>query len=335
MIKDGFTYYKHGLNCFVVPKYHATQAFRAENPDLFYLYYYLFSHYNLLGIGGSLISNFEQPFDGDQMEQLILNTKLGLELVKEECNPSELYQKIESCIEQGWPVFIPTNKRAYYYCDHYLEKDGAHLLLVTGYHKEKNLFVIHDAEQNVSLVSSVSSQFYMTYPMLLEAYESYNEHFQYMNHEIQYMRPGKNGTIIESETEALLDIAKMLEPYQDDIVQLLQPKIDFVAFSPVMKRHLMVYINGLPILTTTLLKLSHTMDVSAQFREEFQQIGEALHGYWARLATLVGVVLSQGISRDHDVEYLVNIIINYEKKYIQHIVELGRHQAALAGGVNA
>lgn len=326
IVKDGLNYKDHGLNCFVVPKYLATQAFREENPDIFYLYYYLFSHYNLFNLSENPASNFEQPFDGDRVEQLVLNTKLGLELVREDLSNQDAIEKIESCIDQGWPVLIPTNKRAYYYCwKHFREMDGAHLLLVTGYYKEKELFAIHDGEQQ-SIINSVYAPFYMTYSMLMETFHSYNEHFQYMKNAIQYMRPFEQGTIIKNGAEAIIDISRTLAPYVGRERELIQPKINFVAYSPILKRHLIVYINGQPILTKMLLQFSYSFDSTDQFRKELEHVGEELYWYWKQLTTLIGVVLGQGIRRDADVDRLVDKIIKYEEKFIRLMVELGQHQ---------
>jgi hypothetical protein len=79
-IFDGNLYDEHGLNCFVVPKYAATQAFRKFNPDLYYLYFYFFHHYYFLThpVYQEFMNTINYNDNRESIDRYVLRRKLGI-----------------------------------------------------------------------------------------------------------------------------------------------------------------------------------------------------------------------------------------------------------------
>ncbi|MVP01962.1 hypothetical protein [Paenibacillus lutrae] len=332
---DQNLYDEHGLNCFYVPKYIATQAYGQQNPDLFYLYFYFYLHYNVRSD-----PQFPQPYNNDSLdltEAFVLKEKLGLEIVALPAD-EDLVLKIEEQVRNGWPVFVPVNKKAIFYCEEYLKKDHPHLTLIKGFDSERKVFVIQDGEHNVSLTNSkpypalrtrtgdVCSQFYMLYDMLESGYGLYNESFEYMRGTIKVLKPLTSVTAPASGV--LTDLSGMILEYAGQEEQLIGPKFDYLLNHDTGLG--MAYANTQKVLFKMILKFMAANEEDPSRIAQIQTLMNDCHEAWKKLIHFVMFIhkreqgsAEETLKNQTVISQFQEEIIQLERKLLDQLARIG------------
>ncbi|WP_068777160.1 BtrH N-terminal domain-containing protein [Paenibacillus sp. FJAT-26967] len=333
-IFDQYLYDEHGLNCFLAPKYLATQTFNQEYPDLFYLYFYLFFHYNFNPADRDAPRLYHH--DLDSIESYLLKEKLGLEMADINIEDN-LVEKIEENLTEGRPVFVPVSKKAIFYCEEYLRNDHPHLILVKGYDRERRRFVIQDGEQLVSLTNSrpypalrtkigdVCSEFYMLYETLESGFDMYKESFVYMDGSIKAMRAVK-APAIDSSLNALIDISDMIMEFAGNEEHFIQSKLEYLAHSD--NELIMAYISSQKILFNILNRFISMHDQDPSHVEHIRILMNECSGLWKKLTNII--VLNTGRrkaglenSSSSMINSLSDEIMEMEIKLLKDIAKIG------------
>lgn len=324
---DTFTFADHGLNCFIVPKYLATAAFGAGNREIFYTYFYLYSHYDLNGL----------THDWSEIEEYVLHRKLGLKLETIKIG-SDLPHQIMQALDHGCPVFVPVDRGALFYNRKYLENHHPHMFLVKGYNAATGMVMIHDCEQNDKLlnsglsepllrqIGSIYSEFYIPFDMLVACNRSYNEHFSLLKHEIQIMSPS-GAVATPGGREALADIARELKPGLTNVAGLLNQKLAFwkraATGDPTVLRRLTAYLNSQLVLIRTLPKLLPSSGEDSPEVAEAVSAGLSAWETWKQSSTSLALAETRKRNPQHTAEALEVAIVERESRFLHQVCEIG------------
>lgn len=331
-LDDGFRFDTHGLSCFIVPKYLASRAFHPLNADLFYLYVYLYDHYDLFSFFNKATKELYTPYFFHNLLVLaryVLEQKLGLELCTVQVQ-EEPYSQIVEVLDQGWPVFVPVDRGELFYSCAYHRIVDPHLLLIKGYNPDTHIFVTHDFEQNYHLLhdqptrptGDVYSQFYIMPEIVTAANRSFNQHFDYYKNEIKFLRPMQSAPVQTSE-EALKDVATELAAHLSHVPALLAEKFRmFHNQSDYPFRERMSYINSQQILLITLTKLLQSFTSEKEQEQLIKEAGWSAWNAWKSYMLVSGVM---EIRQKYDQNLLKSQrdkILQAEKAFLESIVSL-------------
>lgn len=331
-LDDGFRFDQHGLSCFIVPKYLASRAFRPLNADLFYLYVYLYDHYDLL----SFLKDSNDPayawysfHNLFALAHYVLKQKLGLELLLFDVE-EDLYQQVIHAIDQGWPVFVPVDRGELFYNCAYHRITDPHLILIKGYNTDTGVLVIHDFEQNYHLLNDqpirpsgdIYSQFYLLPQMLQTANASFSHHFHYFKQKFDCLRFLCEAPI-QTEQEALRDIAaeitRHLDTFPAILIEKFQMLLNQTRFS--LKAR-MSYLNSQQILILTLTKLLKAACYSPEKEQLIKATGYAAYQAWKGFLTIVGVLERKHEQNLHLLKNQRDIVSQKEYEFLQAIAQI-------------
>ncbi len=329
----------HGLNCFAVVKYLASSVFSPTNPDLFYTYLYLYSHYDFLHVAANPNHLYKQPYDAEVLARYVLVEKLGLEIVE-----ISVKENLEHCIQeqldQMWPVIVPTDKGVFLFGEHnqlHDQLEDPYPLLVVGYDTDTHNFAIYDDINNYPPQTQrrpekgIYAEFSVPEGKLERAFEVSNKHYQLMRDTIQILRP-KNPATVKSRDDALKDIIIQVDVYKEHFSDLLTRKLISLSQRPptsctererdYMIRSELRYINSQKILCDTLPKLFENDVYDEEIKEKIIKCSITAWQSWKNLLmilTLAGVNKQQNFKIP---EQLQTKVLDAEEQFLSLLASL-------------
>ncbi len=356
---DGFQFEAHGLNCFVVPKYLASTCFRPAGRELFYSYLYLYVHYALFDPPDDIHAAVPATEPITAIRR-VMTGKLGLDLKHVRSQP-DLWQQIQILLDSGSPVLVPVDRAACFYdVEHYGQTPAPTLLLVKGYNPETQVFVVQDWIQNNSLLStplldptpgaasdgaytltaplgaalplstmvgSAYSEFFVL-PALLQAWhDAYNQHFDYLQHQLQVMQ-ATGMPRVYTGAEALADIATELELVLDGIPRIIAPKLTMLTRAGTFagERHMkakLQFLNSQQVLAHTLASLVLPDGAEPHQGRALTMAGLACWARWRDLVMTVAVMDLQGVRQPATLDALQLRIVEAETAFLYKLYALG------------
>ncbi|NEW06275.1 hypothetical protein GK047_09650 [Paenibacillus sp. SYP-B3998] len=331
-IFDGYLYDEHGLNCFLVPKYVASQAFRRINPDLYYFYLYTHLHYFFLSEKPYEHFMSNNRYQRDTIEEYVLSDKLGLKLEAVRID-NNLIEQVQQALVKDAIVFVPTNKRAIFYCEEYQRRDHPHLFLVKGFDEERNLAIIQDGEQNAALFNSppsptlrmsigdTTSQFYLRNDMLESAFDAYNETYGYHKEHILIMSYS-HAPSVHSAADAIKELSQLMSAYVGREQEILEPKLKYLIEE--VDQFRIPYINTHMIFFRALARLIVQVPELQNRRTELDILARECQIAWKIIATKIGILHKRNRFEPEKLNESFSNVIVLEKKVINLVLDFGK-----------
>lgn len=221
-----FPFEIYGQSCYAALKSFASGLFRAENAPLFYAYFSLYSHYDLLHLPDNTDFQIGQPFDPHMVDDYVLTRKLGL---KSDILPVQdrLASTVQQALQDHALVLVPVNKGQFL-----SRQPGQDLypypLLITAYDQASKSYLAYDDARNHPSRGNEAQSLYIPVTLdekhLEEAFRAPMNGFEFPHNTVQVIRRGEGSTPVSLE-EALKDCVKQLTPYHSHVGSLLFRKL--------------------------------------------------------------------------------------------------------------
>lgn len=193
-LKDSITHFQFdSVNCFQRPAALVYKYKKRGSERLYLMYCKLFDAFSI---------------DAERSELKNYEHEIGIRCVNIGINSKEEFeQKITNLINKGYPVLVPGNLKALFYSKYYKIRDWGHLLLIKGYDKERQLYMILD---NIHLENKNSapklSDFYIRYDDLYDFFYQFND---YYGHNIYYMEEVTEQQVV-NERDRIVQYLRLL-----------------------------------------------------------------------------------------------------------------------------